>query len=100
MLRLRLTDEPGWHATIDGKPLGLETFARVMLQAHIPAGHHTVEIYYWPEAFSAGIFLAVVSALGLGIACVVESTCRRAKNRPLRKSAESELKSSLPCDVE
>ena len=38
VLRLRLTDVPGWHATIDGKALPLQPFAGVMLQARVPAG--------------------------------------------------------------
>ena len=33
VLRLRLTNVPGWHATIDGRPLELQPFSSVMLQA-------------------------------------------------------------------
>jgi Bacterial membrane protein YfhO len=70
VLRLRLTDVPGWHASIDGRPLRLVRFNRVMLQAVIPGGRHTVELHYWPEAFSAGIVVAVLSVIGL-VALVV-----------------------------
>ena len=38
VLRLRLTDLPGWHATIDGRPLALEKFSGVMLQARFRLG--------------------------------------------------------------
>ena len=56
VLRLRLTDVPGWHASIDGKPLTLTRYNRVMLQAGSrPGGTHTVELHYWPDAFTAGI---------------------------------------------
>ena len=65
VLRLRLTDVPGWHASIDGRPLPLERFAGVMLQARIPQGRHTVQLTYWPTSFTEGIILAVVAALGL-----------------------------------
>ncbi len=34
LLRLRLTDVPGWHASIDGRPLPLARFSGIMLQAH------------------------------------------------------------------
>ena len=55
VLRLRLTDVPGWNASIDGKPLQLVRFNRIMLQAKIPPGDHTIELHYWPETFTAGI---------------------------------------------
>jgi hypothetical protein len=71
VLRLRLTDVPGWHATIDGKPLVLSRFNRVMLQARIPPGHHTIELHYWPETFTAGIAVAVLTAIGLVLVAVV-----------------------------
>jgi hypothetical protein len=81
LLRLRLTNDPGWHATIDGRPLPLETFAGVMWQARLPAGHHQIELRYWPKAFSVGIALACISLVGLTIAVVIEQARRR---RPLQ----------------
>lgn len=68
ILRLRLVDVPGWHATIDGKPLQLIRFAGVMLQARIPPGHHTIELQYWPDTFTAGIVLAMVAVIALVLA--------------------------------
>jgi hypothetical protein len=65
VLRLRLTDVAGWHASIDGRSLALHPFLGIMLQARVPAGHHTVELYYWPTAFSAGLAIAGTSAVGL-----------------------------------
>ncbi|MGH9919428.1 MAG: YfhO family protein, partial [Nitrososphaerales archaeon] len=70
VLRLHLTDVPGWHATIDGRPLHLKPFSAAMLQARIPAGTHTVELTYWPTTFSVGIAiagLAIVSFVVTGI---------------------------------
>jgi hypothetical protein len=37
----------------------------VMLQVRVPAGHHVLDVQYRPEAFSAGIVVAVLAALGL-----------------------------------
>jgi hypothetical protein len=71
VLRLRLTDVPGWHATIDGKPLALESFSGMMLQARIPPGTHTVELHYWPLAFTVGIVLALCSVGALVVMLVV-----------------------------
>ena len=77
VLRLRLTAVPGWHASIDGRRLALQTFSGVMLQALIPPGRHVVTLDYWPEAFSAGIGLAVAAVVGLGSALVWERVRRR-----------------------
>lgn len=77
MLRLRLTNVPGWHATLDGRPLRLVPFAGAMLQARLPGGRHTVELRYWPSAFTAGIALAVFAVVGLGSGLLVESRLRR-----------------------
>ena len=63
MLRLRLIDIPGWTATIDGHPLKLSRFLGIMLQARIPPGIHTIELTYWPTAFTIGL---VVAGLTIG----------------------------------
>jgi hypothetical protein len=78
-LRLRLTDVPGWHATIDGRPARLQSFARVMLQVEVPAGRHTIELSYWPSTFSVGLVLFAVGALGLSGAWVVNAFRRRTR---------------------
>jgi hypothetical protein len=71
VVRLHLTDVPGWQATIDGKPLALQSFSDVMLQARVPAGHHTIVVTYWPKYFTIGIVLAVLAVLALVIALVL-----------------------------
>ena len=71
LLRLHLTDSPGWHATIDGRPLALSTFADVMLQARVPAGRHIIRLHYWPDTFNDGMVLATLAALGLVAAWTV-----------------------------
>jgi hypothetical protein len=77
VLRLRLTDVPGWHASIDGRQLPLQRFAGVMLQARVPGGHHVIELRYWPVAFTAGLVLAGGGAAGLGVALSVGWVRRR-----------------------
>ncbi len=67
VLRLRLTNVPGWRATIDGKPVEVNSFAQTMLQVRVPPGRHVVELQYWPKTFSIGIILAFCAALGLAI---------------------------------
>jgi hypothetical protein len=82
VLRLRLTDVPGWHASIDGRPLTLERFSGIMLQAHIPPGSHVVELHYWPETFTIGLLCAGGSGAGLAIGAVVGWKRRRVATGP------------------
>jgi len=77
VLRLRLADVPGWHATIDGRPLRLDRFSGVMLQARVPSGRHLIELHYWPTAFSVGLVLAGSSGAALLAVGVVAETRRR-----------------------
>ena len=77
VLRLRITDVPGWHASIDGQPVPISRFAGVMLQVEVPAGEHTVTLHYWPSSFTAGIVLAAAAAVGLLSALIVENRRRR-----------------------
>ena len=79
VLRLRVTDEPGWHATIDGRPLPLEPFSGVMFQARIPAGHHVIELHYWPTLFTVGLVVAGASVV-LFVLFVIVSFVRRREN--------------------
>jgi Bacterial membrane protein YfhO len=77
VLRLRLTDVPGWHATIDGRTVPLQRFAGVMLQLRVPAGHHVVVIRYWPTAFSVGLIVGACGVGGLTAAGIVAWVRRR-----------------------
>ena len=70
VLRLRLVDVPGWHATIDGRPLALGRFAGIMIQAGIPPGHHVIVVKYWPARFTIGLILAGIGAMGLLVSCL------------------------------
>lgn len=84
VLRLRLTDEPGWHATIDGRPLALQPFADVMFQARIPAGHHVIDLHYWPTLFTVGLVVAAACAFLLLSLVVVSVRRRRNDERSVR----------------
>ncbi len=88
VLRLRITDVPGWQATIDGRPLPLEKYSGVMLQARVPPGRHHVVLRYWPTTFTAGLILAAISAAGL-VAAVVVEWVRRRKDRHAASTSPS-----------
>ena len=103
-LRLHLTNVPGWHATIDGKPLALEPYAGMMLQARIPAGSHTIVLKYWPRLFTEGIIVAAASALfllGLLVAASVRKRGRLITNHgELPEANTSEPMSAKPTSLE
>ncbi len=96
VLRLRLTDVPGWHASIDGKPLTLVRFNRIMLQAEIPPGRHTIELHYWPETFTAGIVLAGTTAVVLVLALVFGGRLSRRRRARAGASGASPASPTSP----
>lgn len=92
VLRLRLTNVPGWHASIDGRPVPLQTFAGLMLQLEVPAGRHTIALYYWPATFTMGLVLAACAVAGLAGAFAINwgramSSRRRAVHHGIRQDA-------------
>ena len=82
VVRLHVTDVPGWHASIDGRPLALDRYSGVMLQARIPGGRHLIVLHYWPTAFSAGLALAAVAAAALLVGPAVLALRRRTRRPP------------------
>ena len=85
VLRLHLTDVPGWTGTIDGRPLVLQRYLGMMLQARVPPGRHVIVLRYRPRAFTIGLVLGAASAVGLGAALMGGATRRRRRcpARPL-----------------
>ncbi len=81
VLRLHLTDVPGWRATVDGAPLALRRWSGLMLEARIPAGHHVVVVTYWPRAFTEGLVAAALAAACLVASVVIDGTRRRGRRR-------------------
>jgi hypothetical protein len=63
-LVMRVTDFPGWHATIDGRALPLSLYEGVMLEAPVPAGRFVVHLWYMPKrlVIATWLALAVVAA--------------------------------------
>jgi hypothetical protein len=53
---------PGWRATLDGQPVDILRTNYLSQGVVVPAGMHTVELRYQPDAFTLG---AAISGLGL-----------------------------------
>ena len=85
VLRLRLSNVPGWQATVDGRPVDVRPFAGTMLQVRVPSGRHVVELHYWPKTFSVGIAVALCAFLGIAILLILS----RVRTRRLVGSEES-----------
>jgi hypothetical protein len=82
IVRFRLTNVPGWNATIDGRPLSLQPWADgLMLQARVPAGRHVIELHYWPSAFTDGIVVAAVVVVGGAAAMTTGLVLSRRRRR-------------------
>jgi hypothetical protein len=82
-LALRVTAEPGFKATIDGKPLALRPYDAVMMQARIPAGHHQIDLKYEPTRLLVGLAVALATLISLvAFAALFRFGLRR--RRPLR----------------
>jgi hypothetical protein len=62
-LVLHITDLPGWHVTSDGTDLRVRPDGNLMQQVTVPAGHHTLQIWYWPGRLTTGIWLAAAATL-------------------------------------
>jgi hypothetical protein len=77
LLRLHLTDVPGWRATIDGHSVAVRSHAGVMLELPVPAGRHIVVVTYWPRTFTVGLLLAALAVVGLAIGIAVDLRRRR-----------------------
>jgi hypothetical protein len=60
-LIMRVTDYPGWNATVDGRALSLSGYDGLMLQAAVPAGRNVIHLWYLPERLLIGTWLALAA---------------------------------------
>jgi hypothetical protein len=67
---------PGWRASIDGLPAPVLRANVAFRAVALPAGEHVVEFRYEPDSFSAGMWIAAVSAL-IVVAGLIVSMRRR-----------------------
>jgi hypothetical protein len=76
----RITDVPGWHASIDGKAASLHGFGGIMQSLAIPAGQHEIKLWYEPRTLFDGVLVALAAALALALLGII--SMRRATGRP------------------
>lgn len=73
--------DPGWSASVDGRPLPLVRVNHAGMAVPIGAGFHRVALRHRARGLSAGLALAAMGAAGLAVAVARE---RRAKVDPSR----------------
>ncbi len=83
-LDVRVAAEPGWRATVDGRPVALRTWKGAMLEVDVPAGGRVVELTYFPSGLRDGILLAVGAALAFAVAVAVSARRRRGRRQGRR----------------
>jgi hypothetical protein len=60
--------DPGWSATLDGRPVPIRPAYLAFRAVYLPAGTHRVEFTYRPAGFRAGLIL---SSIGLTVCLVL-----------------------------
>lgn len=86
----------GWHATIDGKPAEIARVDYVLRAMKVPAGEHTIEMWFDPETLNTTNTLSVISVwfiyllclggLAVGVATLHPSLLRRRHKNEAKKS--------------
>jgi hypothetical protein len=66
-LVLRVTALPGWHASLDGRPIAVRTFDGVMEAVTVPAGHHHLTLTYRPGRLVLGLLVALFALVALAL---------------------------------
>jgi len=67
---------PGWHATVDGRPVRIDRVDYLLRGVAVPAGSHRVEFSYDPSSFRIGWVVSLVVLLIL-VAMTVLGVRRR-----------------------
>lgn len=74
-LRIGVSYDPGWHATIDGQPAPIYPAQLAYMAVPVPAGKHTLEMRYLPAGFRLGLGVTLAGlAIGLLLAFVYRDT--------------------------
>ena len=94
-LVLRVTDYPGWYATIDGRALPLSLYKGVMMKAPVPAGRYLVHVWYMPERLVIGTWLALAALAALFTWAAWPLARRRPRPDPVRADAGESLAPAL-----
>jgi uncharacterized membrane protein YfhO len=57
------TNYPGWAASVDGKPVAIQTAYGLFRAVPVPAGTHVVEFRFEPASLELGAIITLLSLL-------------------------------------
>ncbi|HEY7282901.1 MAG TPA: hypothetical protein VID47_15045 [Actinomycetota bacterium] len=92
---IRTTFDPGWHATVDGRPAVVLAGDYVDQAVAVPAGHHVIVLGYddpWVGWGVAGSVLVIVAVGGVALALALR------RSRRARTTAATAMTSSATTD--
>ena len=64
------TNYPGWQATLDGRPVEIETANILFRAVAVPAGEHTLVFEFKPASLWWGTLISALALLGVGVGLV------------------------------
>jgi hypothetical protein len=73
--------DPGWQATIDGRPAELLRANAAFRAVAVPAGRHVIEHRYRPRSVTSGLAVSGVALLAAGAVAAAEAR-RRSRHAP------------------
>jgi hypothetical protein len=79
VLKARITDFAGWHATANGRSVPVGRSGGDLLSVDVPSGTTNITLYYRPRAFLEGVLLGVIALVAFAIAAVVTGSKRLRK---------------------
>jgi hypothetical protein len=77
----RITDSPGWHATVDGKAIALQRVDGTFFALDLPVGSHSVRLYYRLPRETSALALVVIALLALALPEPLALVVRRRRRR-------------------
>lgn len=69
------THDPGWRATLDGEPAGIQSANLIFRAVAVPEGRHIVEFSYRPKALTYGILISLAT-LAVALVLLADPTRR------------------------
>lgn len=67
-LRLGVSFDPGWHATLDGQPVEIHHAQLAFMAIKVPQGDHELKLHYRPAYFRLGLGITVLGIAGATLA--------------------------------